>query len=100
MKTYPTNEIKNVVLLGASGAGKTTLAEAMAFDGKVLFELLSKIKNQNASGEFYLTDAIEIARNEGLKCSVVETSAEEVAGANTQEELAQLEEYFRKRQAV
>ena len=35
MKTYPTNEIKNVVLLGASGAGKTTLAEAMAFDGTV-----------------------------------------------------------------
>lgn len=36
MKTYPTNEIKNVVLLGASGAGKTSLAEAMAFDGKVI----------------------------------------------------------------
>ena len=36
MKTYPTNEIKNGVLLGASGAGKTTLAEAMAFDGKVI----------------------------------------------------------------
>ena len=36
MKTYPTNEIKNVVLLGASGAGKTTLADAMAFDGKVI----------------------------------------------------------------
>ena len=36
MKTYSTNEIKNVVLLGASGAGKTTLAEAMAFDGKVI----------------------------------------------------------------
>ena len=36
MKTYPTNEIKNVVLLGASGAGKTTLAEAMAFDGKAI----------------------------------------------------------------
>ncbi len=36
MKTYQTNEIKNVVLLGASGSGKTTLAEAMAFDGKVI----------------------------------------------------------------
>ncbi len=35
MKTYPTNEIKNVVLLGASGSGKTTLAEAMAYEGKV-----------------------------------------------------------------
>lgn len=36
MKTYQTNEIKNVVLLGASGSGKTTLAEAMAYDGKVI----------------------------------------------------------------
>lgn len=36
MKTYPTNEIKNVVLLGSSGSGKSTLAEAMAFEGKVI----------------------------------------------------------------
>ena len=36
MKKYPTNEIKNIVLLGASGAGKTTLAEAMAYEGKVV----------------------------------------------------------------
>ncbi len=36
MKTYKTNEIKNIVLLGSSGSGKTTLAEAMAFEGKVI----------------------------------------------------------------
>ncbi len=36
MKTYQTNEIKNIVLLGAPGSGKTTLAEAMAFEGKVI----------------------------------------------------------------
>lgn len=36
MKTYPTNEIKNIVLLGHSGSGKTTLAEAMAYEGKVI----------------------------------------------------------------
>ncbi len=36
MKTYPTNEIKNIVLIGAPGSGKTTLAEAMAFEGKVI----------------------------------------------------------------
>ena len=36
MKTYHPNLIKNVVLLGSSGAGKTTLSEAMAFEGKVI----------------------------------------------------------------
>ncbi len=34
MKEYLTKEIKNVVLIGSSGSGKTTFAEAMAFEGK------------------------------------------------------------------
>ncbi len=33
MKTYKTNQIKNIVLLGNSGAGKTTLVESMLFEG-------------------------------------------------------------------
>ncbi len=32
MKTYKTNEIKNIALLGSKGSGKTTLAEAMLFE--------------------------------------------------------------------
>lgn len=36
MKEYLTKEIKNIVLMGSSGAGKTTFAEAMAFEGKVI----------------------------------------------------------------
>ena len=71
----------------------------MVFDAKVLFELLSHLKNNNAAGEYYLTDTIEIARQKGLKCSAIETSAEEVAGANTQEELAQLEKFLLARSA-
>ena len=33
MKTYKTNQIKNIVLLGNSGSGKTTLVESMLFEG-------------------------------------------------------------------
>ena len=36
MKNYSAKDIKNIVLIGAPGAGKTTLAEAMAFEGKVI----------------------------------------------------------------
>ncbi len=36
MKNYETKEIKNIVLLGSPSSGKTTLAEAMAFEGKVI----------------------------------------------------------------
>ena len=70
----------------------------MCFDGKIMFDILRQIGNENAAKEYYLTDAIAIARAQGLKCAVVECSPEEVAGANTREELAQLEEYLKKRQ--
>ncbi|MCI5634347.1 MAG: NTP transferase domain-containing protein [Alphaproteobacteria bacterium] len=68
----------------------------MSFSGKHLFSILSKIGNKNASGEFYLTDAVAVAKQMGLKCSAFEGDAEEVASANTLEELAKLEEYCRK----
>jgi elongation factor G len=36
MKVYQTNEIKNIALIGGSGAGKTTLSEAMLFESGVI----------------------------------------------------------------
>ncbi len=36
MKVYQTNEIKNIALLGSKGSGKTTLAEAMLYEGGVI----------------------------------------------------------------
>ncbi|MCG8697421.1 MAG: GTP-binding protein, partial [Bacteroidales bacterium] len=36
MKAYTTDQIKNIMLVGNTGAGKTTLAESMLFEGKVI----------------------------------------------------------------
>ena len=36
MKSYSTKDIRNVVLLGSSKSGKTTLSEAMLYEGKVI----------------------------------------------------------------
>jgi|GEM_PF-162380 len=36
MRSYKTEEIRNISLLGSSGAGKTTLAEAMLFESGVI----------------------------------------------------------------
>ncbi len=84
-----TDEEKNIKLCNSG---------IMCFDGKTMFDILSKIGNDNAAKEYYLTDAIAIARSKGLKCAVVECSAEEVAGANTREELLLLESFLKKRQ--
>ena len=69
----------------------------MAFDGKVLFEILDRIGNENAAGEYYLTDAVEVAAKMGLKCTAFEGDEKEVASANTLEELAMLETYLENR---
>ena len=66
----------------------------MCFDGKTMFELLEAIGNENAAGEYYLTDAVGIARRRGLKCGAIECNPDELSGANTQEELAALEKYL------
>lgn len=63
----------------------------MAFDGERLAALLAGIGNQNAKGEFYLTDAVAVARTRGWRCAVVEGPAEEVLGVNARSELAHAE---------
>lgn len=70
----------------------------MGFDGKYLFEILDRIGNDNVAKEYYLTDAVKIARDMGLKCSAIEGNAKEVASANTREELELLEEFFKERE--
>jgi bifunctional UDP-N-acetylglucosamine pyrophosphorylase/glucosamine-1-phosphate N-acetyltransferase len=70
-----------------------TLANAgiMALDGRRALEILSAIGSQNAQNEYYLTDAVAVARGLGLKCTVVMASGEEVMGVNDRIQLAAAE---------
>jgi bifunctional UDP-N-acetylglucosamine pyrophosphorylase/glucosamine-1-phosphate N-acetyltransferase len=56
--------------------------------GETLKTLLARIGNDNAKGEYYLTDAASLARADGLHARVVLSNAEEVLGVNSRAELA------------
>ncbi len=56
---------------------------------------LLEIKNDNAAGEFYLTDIVSIMSNKGIKINTHIASNNEVKGANSHTELAELEEIYR-----
>lgn len=72
-------------------------AGVMAFAGASALGILERIGNANAKGEFYLTDAIEIARRDGLRAVVVETDEDEVRGINTKAQLAEAESVIQTR---
>lgn len=69
----------------------------MCVDGKKLFDLLDKVKNDNAAGEYYLTDLVALARAQGDAAAVVEGGEEELTGANSRADLAVLEKIAQKR---
>ncbi len=60
----------------------------MAIDGAHLWGLLERIGNDNAKGEYYLTDIIALAREDGLDCAVVEGVEEELIGIDSRADLA------------
>ena len=51
MKSYTTNQIKNVVIVGNSGSGKTTLAESMLFEGGVI-ERRGDVESKSTVSDF------------------------------------------------
>ena len=63
----------------------------MAVDGRHLFGLLDRLGNDNAKGEFYLTDIVALAREDGLVCEIVEGEEQELLGINTRADLAEAE---------
>ncbi len=69
----------------------------MCFDGKNMYDILSNIKNENKAGEYYLTDAVKIARDAGLKVGVVIGQEDEMLGVNSRFELANAERVYQQR---
>jgi bifunctional UDP-N-acetylglucosamine pyrophosphorylase/glucosamine-1-phosphate N-acetyltransferase len=70
----------------------------MAFrSGKILLGLLGRIGNDNAKQEFYLTDAVALARGDRLEARMVKSNTEEVLGVNSRAELAEAEAVVQKR---
>lgn len=64
----------------------------MAVRSADLFDLLSKVGNDNAQGEYYLVDIVNVANLEGRTCAVIVTDdPDEVAGINSRSELASAE---------
>ena len=63
----------------------------MALSGAHALAILERIGNQNRKGEFYLTDAVEIARAMKLDAVAIEVEEDEVRGINTKSQLAEAE---------
>ncbi len=63
-------------------------------DKEWMLEKLENIDNKNAQREYYLTDLVQMAFDEGLTIESVQINEREALGANTPEQLAVLESYL------
>ena len=78
---------------------QTTLCNSgvMAFRCPDILALLDRIGNANAKQEYYLTDIVEIARQDGLSCKTVTCNEEELLGINDRVQLAGAENKYQQR---
>lgn len=72
-------------------------AGLMALAGDAALAILEQIRDDNAKHEFYLTDAVTVARAMGLSAVALETEADEVQGVNTQGQLAEADAILQRR---
>ena len=84
------NEAERALTLCNSGIMGFRSSETLA-------SLLARIGNDNAKGEFYLTEAVALAVEDGLKTGVVLAVGSEVLGVNSRAELAEAEEVVQTR---
>jgi bifunctional UDP-N-acetylglucosamine pyrophosphorylase/glucosamine-1-phosphate N-acetyltransferase len=70
---------------------------AMLGRGPELFALLDRLGNDNAKGEYYLTDIYALAGRDGIAARVIETEEDEILGVNSRAELAVAEAVMQRR---
>jgi len=69
----------------------------MACDATTLFDLISQVGNDNAAGEYYLTDVVGLARARGLRVGAVSCDESETLGVNSRADLAAADAVFQTR---
>jgi bifunctional UDP-N-acetylglucosamine pyrophosphorylase/glucosamine-1-phosphate N-acetyltransferase len=73
----------------------------MAASAKRMREWLSQLRNDNAQGEYYLTDVVVMAAKAGLKVNaILADNEDEVLGVNDKVQLAEVEAVYRRRRAT
>lgn len=83
------NETERAITLCNSGV--------TAGPAALLLSLVAHLKNDNASGEYYLTDCIALAKDQGHSAQVVICEESETLGVNSRHDLAQAEAIFQDR---
>jgi bifunctional UDP-N-acetylglucosamine pyrophosphorylase/glucosamine-1-phosphate N-acetyltransferase len=83
------NEVERAVRLCNSGV--------MAIRGAELFGWLSQVTNDNANGEYYLTDLVALAVKNQMTCRVVDAPMDELLGVNDRIQLAEAERVMQNR---
>ncbi len=78
-------------------AGGFCNSGVMAIDAKRLWGLLEQVGNDNAKGEYYLTDIVAIAKADGLARAMVEDVTGELVGIDSRTDLARAEEVVQER---
>lgn len=66
----------------------------IACNANTLFELIDAVGNDNAAGEYYLTDIVSIARSRGLAATAVTCDEAETLGVNSRAQLAEADAAF------
>ncbi len=67
------------------------------FKSDKLPDLLARINNDNANGEYYLTDTVELAKSDGLELAIVTCDELEVLGVNSREQLSMAEKIYQRK---